>query len=108
MRRRLRELVECESPTDDAAGVNRAAALVAEWAAAIGGRAKWHRQRGYGDVLELRFGMAGGGRARRRGHCCCWDIWIRFGPWARCERCRGARRRMRRACRECTGRACSI
>ena len=57
MRRRLRELVECESPTDDAAGVNRAAAMAAGWAAEIGGRVKRHRQRDFGDVLELRFGM---------------------------------------------------
>ena len=56
MRQRLRELVECESPTDDPAGVNRASAMVADWAAKIGGRARWHRQRGFGDVLELRFG----------------------------------------------------
>lgn len=56
MRRRLRELVKCESPTEDAAGVNRAAALVAGWAAEIGGGVRWHRQRGFGDVLELRFG----------------------------------------------------
>ena len=56
MRRRLRELVECESPTEDAAGVNAAAAMVAGWAAKIGGRARWHRQREFGDVLELRFG----------------------------------------------------
>ena len=52
---RLRALVEVESPSDDKAGVDRATALVAGWAANLGAKVKWHRQRDFGDVLELRF-----------------------------------------------------
>ena len=88
VRRRLRELVACESPTEDAAGVNRAAAMVAGWAAAIGGRARWHRQRGFGDVLELRFGGRGRhGEAERPvlllGHLdTVWPVGtLRSMPW---------------------------
>jgi glutamate carboxypeptidase len=53
---RLRELVETESPSDDKAAVDSAVALVSGWAEELGGRVKRHRQREFGDVLELRFG----------------------------------------------------
>ena len=53
---RLEALVRQESPTEDRDGVNAAGALVAGWAAEFGGRARVHRQKRYGDVLELRFG----------------------------------------------------
>ena len=56
--RHLQALVEIESPSDNRAAVNRANDLVAELAAGIGGRVKRHRQTGFGDVLELRFGPA--------------------------------------------------
>jgi glutamate carboxypeptidase len=56
MKARLRELVETESPSDDKAAVDSAGALVSEWAEELGGRVKRHRQRKFGDVLELRFG----------------------------------------------------
>ena len=62
-RSHLRELVETESPSDDKAAVDRAVNLVAGWAEELGGRAKRHRQRDFGDVLELRFGSA---RSTRR------------------------------------------
>ena len=52
---RLRELVEVESPSEDKAGVDRAGALVSVWVAGMGGKVKRHRQKGFGDVLELRF-----------------------------------------------------
>jgi glutamate carboxypeptidase len=52
---RLRALVEVESPSDDKAGVDRAGALVAGWAAGLGAKVKRHKQREFGDVLELRF-----------------------------------------------------
>jgi glutamate carboxypeptidase len=55
-RRTLRTLVEIESPSDDKAAVDRAAAFVAQIAGEFGGRAKLHRQRRFGDILELRFG----------------------------------------------------
>jgi glutamate carboxypeptidase len=59
---RLRALVEVESPSDDKAAVDGAAALVAAWAAELGGRVKLHKQKQFGDVLEVRFGPARRGR----------------------------------------------
>ena len=53
---RLRKLVEIESPSDNKTAVDSAVALVAGWAQQLGGRAKLHRQREFGDLLELRFG----------------------------------------------------
>ncbi|MDE1178667.1 MAG: M20 family metallopeptidase [Edaphobacter sp.] len=53
---RLRELVELESPSEDPAAVNRAMEMVAGWAEELGGKVKRHRQKGFGDVYELRFG----------------------------------------------------
>ena len=61
MKARMRELVETESPSDDKAAVDRAGALVAGWAVELGGRVKRHKQKEFGDVLEVRFG-AGRGR----------------------------------------------
>ena len=52
----LKELVQQESPSEDPAAVNAAMALVEKYARTIGGRPKYYRQKGYGDVLELRFG----------------------------------------------------
>jgi glutamate carboxypeptidase len=57
----VRRMVEIESPSDDKAAVDRCIEAVAELAVQIGGRARRHRQRDFGDVLELRFG------ASRRG-----------------------------------------
>ena len=53
---RLRKLVETESPSDNKAAVDNAVALVAGWAQHLGGRTRLHKQRDFGDVLELRFG----------------------------------------------------
>jgi glutamate carboxypeptidase len=55
LRQRLRELVEVESPSEDKAAVDRAGELVAQWAIRLGAKVKRHRQRAFGDVLELRF-----------------------------------------------------
>ena len=52
----LRALVEIESPSDDSAAVNRAGEFVADLASSLGGLPKRHRQREFGDVLELQFG----------------------------------------------------
>jgi glutamate carboxypeptidase len=52
----LRELVEQESPSEDRSGVNAASTLVERWAKQQGARIKRHRQREFGNVLELRFG----------------------------------------------------
>ena len=53
---RLKELVQQESPSEDPAAINAAAALVEEWAREQGARPKYHKQKSHGDVLELRFG----------------------------------------------------
>jgi glutamate carboxypeptidase len=58
MRDNLRSLVEQESPSEDPAGVNVAAALVEAIAQPLGGRVRRYRQRKFGDVVELRFGPA--------------------------------------------------
>jgi glutamate carboxypeptidase len=57
----IQSLVRAESPSDDKAAVDRCGALVAARAAAAGGRVRLHRQRAFGDVIEVRFG------ARRKG-----------------------------------------
>jgi glutamate carboxypeptidase len=62
MKSRLRELVETESPSDNKAAVDSAVALVSGWAQELGGRVRRHKQREFGDVLELRFGPARSGR----------------------------------------------
>ena len=58
----LRELVEIESPSDSKPAVDAAVRLVAGLAEAAGGRSKVHKQKKFGDVLEVRFGAARGGR----------------------------------------------
>jgi glutamate carboxypeptidase len=58
----LRQLVLQESPSEDPASINAANSLVEKWARALGGRVKYHRQKGYGDVLELRFGPKRSGK----------------------------------------------
>ncbi len=52
----LHELVQQESPSEDRQAVNAAMALVEHLARGQGARTKRHRQREFGDVLELRFG----------------------------------------------------
>lgn len=54
---RLRRLVEIESPSDDKAALGRCVEAVAEMASGLGARVRRHRQRDFGDVLELRFGI---------------------------------------------------
>jgi glutamate carboxypeptidase len=51
-----RKLVLAESPSDDKAAVDACMDLAAAHATTLGGRVKRHRQKQYGDVLELRFG----------------------------------------------------
>lgn len=62
--KRLRMLVGVESPSEDAAAVNKASAMVAGWAADLGAKSKRHKQKKFGDVLELQFG--GPSRSRPR------------------------------------------
>jgi glutamate carboxypeptidase len=59
----LQELVEVESPSKDKAAVDRAGELVAGWAEVLGGKVKRHKQKAFGDVLELQFGPV---RSKRR------------------------------------------
>jgi glutamate carboxypeptidase len=59
----LQTLVEQESPSDDAASINLANTLVAQTAASFGGTSKVHKQKRFGDILELRFGPT---RSRQR------------------------------------------
>jgi glutamate carboxypeptidase len=59
----LHRLVEQESPSDDPASINLANALVAQTATSFGGTAKTHKQKQFGDILELRFGPT---RSRQR------------------------------------------
>ncbi|HEY4355782.1 MAG TPA: M20 family metallopeptidase [Acidobacteriaceae bacterium] len=64
---RLRELVEVESPSDNKAAVDRANALVIDWAEAMGANTVRHAQTGYGDVIELRFGELDGFASQSKG-----------------------------------------
>jgi glutamate carboxypeptidase len=52
----LRDLVHIESPSDNKPAVDEAVRLVASLAKSIGGRVKFHRQKHFGDILEVRFG----------------------------------------------------
>jgi glutamate carboxypeptidase len=56
IRATLRELVEQESPSEDRQAVNAAMNLVERTAREEGARPKRHKQREFGDILELRFG----------------------------------------------------
>jgi glutamate carboxypeptidase len=51
-----RELVQCESPSDDKASVDACVALAAARGKRLGGRVKIHRNRNFGNALEIRFG----------------------------------------------------
>ena len=63
----IQKFVRAESPSDDKAAVDACVALAAAHAKALGGRVKLHRQRGFGDLLEARFGPKTGtvDKARR-------------------------------------------
>jgi glutamate carboxypeptidase len=56
--RTLRDLVKIESPSDNKPAVDAAGAFTSRLAKAFGGRVKIHKQRLFGDILELRFGPA--------------------------------------------------
>jgi glutamate carboxypeptidase len=57
----LRELVAIESPTEEPGAVNAAMEFVAEIARGMKGRVRVHKQRGFGDVYDVRFGRASAG-----------------------------------------------
>lgn len=63
---RVRRLVEIESPSEDKAAVDRCVEAVEAMASALGGRARRHRQKVFGDLLEVRW-SAGRGRGEGLG-----------------------------------------
>jgi glutamate carboxypeptidase len=68
----IQNLVRAESPSDDKEAVDACGALAADYARTLGGRVKVHRQRAFGDVIEVRFGprkrAAGANRVMLLGH----------------------------------------
>ncbi len=68
----IQKSVRAESPSSDKAAVDACVALVAAHARALGGRVKLHRQRGFGDLVEARFGpkskAGAAGRTLLLGH----------------------------------------
>ncbi len=71
MGEQLEALVSIESPSEDKAAVDRASGLVAGWFEELGGKIRWHRQKKFGDLLEVRLGAmaqrtnAGAGERRK-------------------------------------------
>ena len=61
---RIRELVEVESPSEDAAAVTRAGDVTEAWIKALQGQLKRHKCAPYGELLEARFGPARSKRGR--------------------------------------------
>lgn len=57
----MKDLVEVESPSDNKTAVDGCVDLAAKACAGIGGRVRRHRQRGFGGLLEARFGRGGSG-----------------------------------------------
>ena len=67
----LEALVSIESPSEDKVAVDRASRVVAGWFEGLGGKIRWHRQKQFGDLLEVRFGSMArvsnaGARGRRK------------------------------------------
>jgi glutamate carboxypeptidase len=60
-----RKLVQVESPSDDKAAVDACVALAAKHGKRLGGRVRLHRQKHFGDVLEMRFGRGIGSGAAK-------------------------------------------
>jgi glutamate carboxypeptidase len=56
IRNTLHELVQQESPSEDRQAVNAAMTLAEHWAREQGARVKRHKQREFGNILELHFG----------------------------------------------------
>src|ERR1700688_1888451 len=52
----LQALVLTETPTEDRVAVNTAASQIEDIARTLGARVKRHKQKTFGDILELRFG----------------------------------------------------
>lgn len=61
---RIRHLVLLESPSDDKQAADACADAVEQMAEDLGARVRRHRQRTFGDILEIRFGASGPGRKK--------------------------------------------
>jgi glutamate carboxypeptidase len=55
MLQHLKALVSVESPSENKAAVDCASRMVAGWLRTLGGKIRWHKQKTYGDLLEVRF-----------------------------------------------------
>jgi glutamate carboxypeptidase len=55
MLEQLEALVSIESPSDDKVAVDLASRVMADWFETLGGKIIWHRQKLFGDLLEVRF-----------------------------------------------------
>ena len=64
MVQQLEALVSIESPSENKGAVDRASRLIARWLEELGGKIRWHRQKQFGDLLEVRFGAMGPGSGR--------------------------------------------
>ena len=64
LRVRLRQLVEVESPSENKVAVERAQNVAQEWLKALNCELTMHRQKAFGDVLEVRFGPAKSKKSR--------------------------------------------
>jgi glutamate carboxypeptidase len=63
------QLVKAESPTDQKSAVDGCVELAAKRAKDLGGRVKLHKQKSFGDILEIRFGSkAASQRSMLLGH----------------------------------------
>src|SRR5215469_11137134 len=54
----LKDLVELESPSHNKMAVDRCVDRVEKECTRIGGRVRRHRRKGFGDLLEVRFGRS--------------------------------------------------
>jgi glutamate carboxypeptidase len=54
---KLEALVSIESPSGDKNAVDSASHVVAGWFEELGGKIRWHRQKKFGDLLEVRSGV---------------------------------------------------
>jgi len=61
-----RQMVECESPSFNKAAVDALVTIVAAEFEKLGGRIRRHKQRAFGDVLEVRFNGDSSGALRRK------------------------------------------
>ncbi len=69
MMEQLGALVSIESPSENKAAVDRASRMAAGWFEKLGGKIRWHRQKQFGDLLEVRFratGSRAGAGARKK------------------------------------------